>query len=101
MAAQGLHTPSSVKKVSIFRGHPMYKVVLTPVIGEELPQRAEGNNKHNDYSADTVKDSDVTGSEILQFTYLWGSLDIPVMGGNITHCIMESKVKVADMFIAA
>ena len=58
---------------SIVRGHHIYKVVWTPVIGEELTVIPEENNDHDRHAIAVMKDGEVVGhvprelSKILYF----------------------------------
>ena len=58
---------------SVVRGHHVYKVVWTPVIGEELSVKSEENNDHDRRAIAVMKDREVIGhvprelSKILYF----------------------------------
>ena len=46
---------------SIMRGHHIYKVLWTPVIGEELTVTPEENNNHNRHTIAVMKGGEVVG----------------------------------------
>ena len=49
------------EKESVVRGHHVYKVIWTPVIGEELEVRTEDDNDHDQHAVAVVKDGVVIG----------------------------------------
>ena len=88
-ASQDLHVTSSVVKESIVRGHHVYIVIWTPVIGELLVLRAEDNNEHNDHAVAVVKGGDVVGHVLRSISRIaWFFLK---RIGNITCCITEKR----------
>ena len=88
MAASQAH--SSFVKESVVRGHHVYKVVWTPVIGELLPLRAEDNNEHDAHAVAVIKDSDVVGHVPRSISrVVWFFLE---RGGNII-CRITGKRK--------
>ena len=44
------------QKVSVVRGHHIYKVVWTPEVGEVLQVRTEDRNEHDEHAVAVVKD---------------------------------------------
>ena len=46
----------SYQKVSVLRGHHIYKVVWTPEVGEVLQVRTEDGNEHDEHAVAVVKD---------------------------------------------
>ena len=80
-ASQDLHTPSSALKESVVRGHYVYKVIWTSVIGELLPLRAEDNNEHNDHAVAVVKGGNVVGH--VSWSIKRSSMLIPANLANI------------------
>ena len=51
----------SYQKVSVVRGHHIYKVVWTPEVGEILHLRTEEGNEHNEHAVAVVKDGLIVG----------------------------------------
>ena len=49
------------EKESVVRDHHVYKVIWTPVIGEELEVRTEDDNDHDQHAVAVVKDGVVIG----------------------------------------
>ena len=49
------------EKESVVRGHHVYKVIWTPVIGEELEVRTKDDNDHDQHAVAVVKDGVVIG----------------------------------------
>ena len=46
---------------SVVRGHNVYKISWTPVIGEELMLEAEDTNEHDEHAVAVMKDGHVVG----------------------------------------
>ena len=44
------------EKVSVVKGHHIYKAIWTPMIGEELPVQSEDNNYHNEHTIAVMMD---------------------------------------------
>ena len=89
--SQDSDAPSFVVKESVVRGHHIYKVVWTPVIGELLPLRAEDNNEHDNHAVAVVKGDCVVGHIPRSISRVaWFFM---THGGNIT-CRSTGKRKV-------
>ena len=77
--------------LSIMRGHHIYKVLWTPVIGEELTVTPEENNNHDHHATVVMKDGEVVGhvprklSRILYF-FLRHS-------GSCVSCVITGRRK--------
>lgn len=83
--------PSSFEKESVVRGHHIYKIVWSPVIGEELPLSPEDSNEHDDHAVAVLKGGDVIGHIPRSISRIaWFFLQ---RGGSIT-CRITGKRKV-------
>ena len=51
----------SYEKMSVIRGHHIYKSIWTPIIGEELVLEAQDDNKHDKHAVGVMKDGCVVG----------------------------------------
>ena len=60
MASQGSNY-ESYQKVSVVRGHHIYKVIWTPEVGEDLQLRPEDHNEHDTYAVAVVKGGSIVG----------------------------------------
>ncbi len=60
MASLGSHL-ASYEKVSVVRGHHIYKVIWTPEVGEVLQVRTEGGNDHDEDAVAVINDGTVVG----------------------------------------
>ena len=84
MAASQVVPRGVYEKESVVRGHHIYKTVLTPVIGEELPVEREEDNQHDQQSVAVVKNGDIVGNmprSISSVLFFSGTL----RGYNILH----------------
>ena len=70
---------------SIVRGHHVYKLVWTPVTGEELTVLPEENNIDDSHAVAVIKEEEIVGHIAVSYRYpeyctllrleaLWGSL---------------------------
>ena len=51
----------SLEISSTVRGHPVYKVLWTPIICEELAVIVEENNSHDRHAVTVTKNEDIVG----------------------------------------
>ena len=51
----------SYEKMSVIRGHHIYKSIRTPIIGEELVLEAQDDNEHDKHAVGVMKDGCVIG----------------------------------------
>ena len=58
-ASQGLR--GVYEKESVVRGHHVYKISWTPVIGEELMLETEDDNEDDEHTVAVMKDGDIVG----------------------------------------
>ena len=49
------------EKVSVVKGHHIYKAVWTPVIGEELRTKLEKDNEHDEHAIAVILDGCTVG----------------------------------------
>ena len=59
IASQGMRCVFEIE--SVVRGHHIYKISWTPVIGEELMLEAEDCNEHDKHAVAVMKDGHVVG----------------------------------------
>ena len=80
----------SYQKVSVVRGHHIYKVVWTPEVGEVLQVRTEDGNEHDEHAVAVVKDGLIVGHVPHSMSRVcW----IFLMRGNEMSCHITSHRK--------
>ena len=59
--SQGAEARSVFEKDSVVRGHHVYKIYWTPVVGEELTLATEDDNEHDEHAVSVMKDGYIVG----------------------------------------